>query len=347
MVSALLTVTNWQIWGADWWDAAQALGTLAAVLVALSLAMWEAIRHRKTRLELAALRAGEATRHEEQQAGLVSAWVESAYEVSSDASHYEQRAIVHVANEGAEPVFNVHVLIGIGRPIVQLGPLSVPVPIPVMPPRRVRSWDISLALMAHSAPISSMSGEPVARIDFSNAAGARWHRDYEGVLHRSKGESAQLFDHDLDEGERQLGDLSSPFNPMQVAYAFFDAAVDDAPPSANDVRVLLASTAPGWGNFDEADWKRLRDMVAGYGLAAHVYYPAPRVAHVRLVQEDDAKREVLEAGFVNVRALVVTLVFLPGEGWRIFSVGHGATLPDWIAFPSGSLAEDVRSSPSQ
>lgn len=335
-------VTSWQIWGASWWDAAQAVGTLAAVLVALGLAIWEVMRHRKTQLELEALKASEATRYEEQQAGLVSAWVESEYIDSSDASHYEHRAMVHVANEGAEPVFNVHVVIGIGSPVIQLGPLSIPVPIPVLPPRRVRSWDISLALMAHAAPVGRISGEAVARIDFSNAAGARWHRNYEGVLFRSKGVTSTLFDHDGDEGERQLGDLASPFNPMQVAYTFFAAAVDDSPPSADEVRVVLASSAPGWSDFDEADWEELRDLVSGYGLAAHVYYPAPRVAYVRLVHDEDAKREISESGYVDVRALVATLVFLPGEGWRIFSVGEGATRPDWIAFPSGSLREGLR-----
>jgi len=111
--------------------------------------------------------------------------------------------------------------------------------------------------------------------------------------------------------------------------------------------VLLARTAPAWSDFDDDAWAALRAAVAGYGLAAHVYYPAPRVAYVRLVLEDDANQETSEAGFVEVRALVTTLVFLPGEGWRIFSVGAGVTRPDWIPFPAGSLAEDVRGEETQ
>lgn len=333
---------SWQVWGASWWDAAQALGTLAAVLLALGLAIWEARRHRTTRLELEALKANESTRIEEQQAGLVSAWVESEYAASSDGSHYEQRSVVHVANEGTEPVFNVHVVVGIGNPIVQLGPISVPVPIPVLPPRRVRSWDISLAVMANSDPVGVIAGEPVARVDFSNAGGVRWHRNYEGILHRSNGASTPLFDRGVEEGEKQLGDLTNAFNPMQVAYAFFGAAVDDSPPPVDEIRVLLASTAPAWSHFGEAEWEHVRDQISPYGLAAHVYYPAPRVAYVRLIHDDDTDKEVSEAGYVEVRALVVTLVFLPGEGWRIFSVGAGATRPDWIGFPIGSLNQGLR-----
>lgn len=237
------------LWGANWWDAAQAVGTLAAVLVALGLAMWEAVRHRRTRRELADLKAAEGIRYEEQQAGLVSAWVESEYLPSEDASHYEQIARVQVANESAEPVFNVHVVVGLGNPVVQIGPISVPVPIPVLPPRHVRSWDISLALLAHTPPVGSMLGQPVARVDYTSASGLRWHRDYQGVLSTSQGSSTPIFDFDPEAGEKQLGDLANAFNPMQVAYTLYGAAIDDSPPPAEKVAIRLARTAPAWGRL--------------------------------------------------------------------------------------------------
>jgi hypothetical protein len=340
--SANASTAVWQLWGAQWWDAVQAIGTLAAVVVALGLAGWEGFRLRAARRELAEVKAAEATRLEEQQASLVSAWIESDFVPSEDGSHYTHEATVHVANEGNEPVYSVHVVIGAGVPVTQLGPLSVPVPIPVLPPRRSRSWNISLPLLATSSAVGLIPGELVARIDFSDIRGERWHRNFEGVLGRGADEPGQLFTEDTETGESQLGDLSNAFNPMQVAGAFWAAAISDDPPPVDEIRVTLASTASAWADLDEASWAEMRSSISGYGLAAHVYYPAPRVAYVRLVHEDDQSKEVAESGFVEVRAQVITLVFLAGQGWRIFSVGGGATRPDWIGFPQGSLTRDVR-----
>lgn len=48
------------------------------------------------------------------------------------------------------------------------------------------------------------------------------------------------------------------------------------------------------------------------------------------------------AGYIEVRAQIMTLVFYSGLGWRVFSVGSGATEPDWIEFPPGMKTDDPR-----
>ena len=332
------------LWGANWWDAAQAIGTTAAVVVALLLAAWESYRHRTTQKELSGLKQKEAERAEIGQAGLVSAWVEHSYQPSRNGTHYSLTAHVYVANESNDPVFDVHVTIGTGDPVVQIGPLSVPMPISVVPPRRTRTWDISLPLMAHSPAVGQLPAEPVARLSFSTPQGKRWHRNFEGKLSQKLAETSTYLQNDPEVGERQLGDLENPYNPMQIALSFFSAATADPPARYQDVAPMLAPTAPGWANFSER-WPEICEMVEGYGLAAHVVYPAPRIAYVKLVHDDDSKKEVSEAGYITVRALVATLIFLPDIGWRLFSIGAGATAPEWVPFPSNSLLAEVKKDP--
>lgn len=329
------------VWEAKWWDAWQAFGTVGAVAIALMLALFEGMRARRAEKALASEREQRLRSDRFASAALVSAWVETRYEPSDDGTHYLRRGTVHLANESNEPVFNVHVVIGVGQPVVQIGPLAVPSPIPVLPPRRHRSWDISLGLLAYGGGLQVPS-DPVAKIYFSDAQDVRWNRDFEGRL-REQIEGQQEPQPDKVEGVKQLGDPSNTFNPIWTALAFSHLIQREDPPvTASEVAPLLAANAPGWQAFGDSEFQEMGQSFADYGMAAHVWYPAPQVAYVRLVHEGDQDKVVSEAGYVEVRVQIITLVFYAGIGWRVFSVGAGATEPDWIGFPPGAIADDPR-----
>lgn len=101
------------LWGATWWDALSALGTVGAVVVALTLALAERARARRAEKALVAERADHRASLEENSAGMVSAWVEVTPAPSADGAHYERHAVVHVANESDRPVYNANVCVGI------------------------------------------------------------------------------------------------------------------------------------------------------------------------------------------------------------------------------------------
>lgn len=329
------------IWSAPWWDGVAALGTLAAVALAALVAVVEATRARKAIRERNELISQQREDERRKVAALVSAWVESTYEPSHDGSHYDQRAHVFIANESDEPVFEVNVTVGAGEPPVQIGPLAVPVPIPVLPSRRTRSWDISMGLFAHSHSEGLIPVHPVARIDFTDARGARWHRSFDGRLRESAEVESTLLEYDETLGEKQLGDLTNLFNPMVIAI-LFRSALTESPLQFDVAKQLLDENAEGWKSFDKSMAEDFRADLSDYGLAAHVWYPAPYVAYVRFVHDEDAKKTASRAGYLNVRARVLTLTFVPERGWRIFSLGP--TMPDWIGFPPSTVDRAPRDS---
>lgn len=328
------------VWEAKWWDAWQAFGTVGAVTIAILLALFEGVRARRAESALASERKQRLQSDRLATAALVSAWVETKYVPAPGGRYYLRRGTLHVSNESNEPVFNVHVVVGVGQPIVQIGPLAVSAPIPVLPPRRHRSWDISLGLLGYGGGLQVPS-EPVAKIYFSDVKEVRWTRDFEGRL--SEQTAAKQEPKPNDDGARQLGDPANTFNPLWTALAFLQiVSRQDPPPTAAELQPLLAEHAPGWSALDDSGIQALGRELADFGMAAHAWYPAPQVAYVRLVHEEDQANVPAAAGFVEVRAKIITLVFYAGIGWRIFSAGAGAIEPDWIEFPPGAIADDPR-----
>lgn len=331
------------VWGATWWDAAQAVGTLTAVLVALALAGVESVRAARATRSQREMEARLSQDSRRAVASLVSSWVEARYEPSRDGNNYTQRGTLFVANESNEPVFDVHVSVGVGSPVVQLGPLAAPVPLPVLPPRRTRQWDISSGLLAYGPIQGQYPSHPTARIDFTDARGVRWHRDFEGTLSDDASKPTPLFNRASEVGDAQVGDLENPFHPMAVALTFMSCLYESEEEFPTEqLRFFLDENANGWKNLDSEMRQSLRDGLADYGVAAHVWYPAPRVAYVRLVHDDDADIETSVAGYVQIRGQYLTLRYVPEIGWRVFSVG--ITSPDWIEFPEGNLSTDLRDS---
>lgn len=252
---------------------------------------------------------------------------------------------MNISNESDEPVFDVSLIVGIGHPVTAIGPLAAPVPIPVLPAHSKRNWDISMGLLAHSGGIQ-LPAEPVALVRFTDAQGVRWRRAFDGLLVEQTGiETKHLMSED--EEVSQLGSPGNGFNPLVVALPFFDMLMHpDTPPSRADLEPFLAESAPGWHEVDDQQIEFFRTELIDYGMATHVAYPAPHVAYVRLVHESDQNKHPSKAGYTVIRAKIITLIFYAGIGWRIFGLGDGATQPDWISFPPGTLDDNPRGSES-
>lgn len=339
-----------KIWGADWWDALSAIGTVAAVLVALGLAFVERSRARRAERALAAERERNAQAAARASAALVSAWVEARALPGIGDDHYERRATLWVANESDRPAHDVAVSVGVDGPAgewIPLGPLAAPLPIPVVPARSRQSWDITWPLSAATPDYvgGTSLNTPRVAIAFSDPSGARWARGFDMELRQAEGAGdVDLFDVNPEAGHLQVGDLNDPRNPLLTAVAFLDAFSDPDNPDLALAELLMDPRAPGWRK-DKADgYATVSSILAAVGgLGAHVHYPAPRVAYVKAVPEKVARQRVEHRGEVELEgAVILTLRWLRGVGWRVFSAGAAGTTVDRVWFPEGDLSLDPR-----
>lgn len=332
------------IWGATWWEAASALGTVGAVVVALLLAAGEGARARRAERALAKERADQRADAEERQAGMVSAWVEIQATPSEDGSHYERKATVHVANESDRPVYNANVCIGVQNALnrwTPVGPLAVPLPLPVLASRSRQSWDITIPLLACSIEGGTIMSGPTAAIAFTDSSGERWTRNFDLALTRqSAAGEAALFAIDPEYGEEQMGQIENPFNPVTTVLSFLNALGRDGP-DWELVSHLLDPGADGWAKMTDDQWVEAAKDWSQLGIAAHVHYPAPRIAYVKTLTDDAADQRVEGPGYVEVPMTIFTLRFVRGEGWKVFSIG-GPTPAHMIEFPEKDLHLDPR-----
>jgi len=324
---------------AKWWDTWQAFGTVGATIVALTLGFAGSLQGRKAQAALKTERAERFKAERLATASLVSAWVESGYQYTDDGRQYRRQDTLFIANESNEPVFDVHLLVGTGIPPVQVGPLAAPETIPVLPARSKRSWDISLGMLAHLAPYQ-FPASPVASVDFADSRDVRWKRAFDGRL------KEVTLDEPLphlpeSEGQRQVGDLNF-FNPILVAMTFLNILRDkEKPVTSAALSPLFAEYAQGLADIPDAEWQEIAKRLNEHGAAAHVWYPAPQVAYVRLVPSQTGVYDV-KIGEQVEGVEFLTLVFYAGVGWRIFSIGWGAAAPDWILFPPGAISDNPR-----
>ena len=322
------------LWGADWWEALAAIGTVSAVVVAIVISLVDAIHNRR------ALRQ-ERQKADERTATLVSAWVETNYIPSQNGSRYEKTSVIKISNESDEPVYDVSVNIALQGPFRQIGPLAVPSPIPTLAPRTVRKWDISAGLLAHENGESLQTfAEPVARIIFTDPRKQRWQRNYTGNLEKSPKEEQKVNTDLTPENELQIGPLSR-FNPLVIAMAFLEALKEEKDPNVSSFPGTLDPQASGWESLTQDDWAKLRQQAFYYAIPTHVWYRTPRVAYVRLISESELDKPFTpeESGEFSVD--IITLVFRGSLGWRVFS--FGPTPPEWIEFSPGTTQEPFRS----
>lgn len=93
------------IWGAEWWEAWQAFGTVGATTIAILLALYEGVRARRAVAALASEREQRLRSDRLATAALVSGWVETQYVPASEGRYYLRRGTLHLSNESNEPVF--------------------------------------------------------------------------------------------------------------------------------------------------------------------------------------------------------------------------------------------------
>lgn len=302
-------------WSVTWelWTALTAMGTIAATLVALALALRGWLDSRAA------------------AAKVVAAWVTDEYRPREDGSSYRRTTRVHIANEANEPVFNATVSVHVGRDETPLGPLSVPAPISVLPPRRELVFDISIPLLAHLDTWS-----PKATLYFTDPQGRRWLRMSNGELRNVSRQRTFWSKSSRGMDERQLGDMTSVLNPMMVALAFL-AGLRDPGTTPEELVMLLAPEARGWA---ELNWDPLRSELQRYQPTSMVDYPAERIARIKLSGDATLEgRRVEGQGLELNDYMFMTLTLNPKHGWRVFSVG-GHVPPDAIFF-DGSLLADV------
>lgn len=322
------------MWGASWWDAFQAIGTVGAVILALGIALFDYFMNSK---DLRKQRKESWKR----TASLVSAWVETEYAPSADGRRYDKRAVLKVANESDEPIYDVAINVAIGPPMRQVGPLSAPVPIATLPPRSTRSWDISVGLLAHETTEGFIDfSEPVARVSFSDPRGTRWHRGFNGKLYEDSGETTKVNSEFSPENELQFGQLS-PLNPLFTALLFLNAVRDKDLPNLELIKGTIDSQAQGWKTLSQDDYAKLGEKLKDYSVPVHAWYRTDRVAYIRLIPERDLDRQVSSEDGAEFVAKILTLVFRPKEGWKVFSLG--ATSAEWIDFGPGETHKSIRS----
>lgn len=318
LIVALLFVVVGRDWAVSWdlWTVLTAVGTVGATVVAVILALRSWIQEKNA------------------TARLVSAWVSDEYQASADGSSYKRVSILHIANESNEPVFNAMVNVHIGTAEISLGPLAVPAPISVIPPRRELVFDISIPLLAHTN-----SWNPRATLTFDDPKGKSWLRKLNGELQSLQGQEMRWSKKPKAGDMRQLGNMESLFNPMTSVFSFL-RALRSEPIDVEILRFWLASEAPGW---EKTDWQKLGQKMEAYNPTSMVDYPAPRIARVKLSGDKSLEGKTVEGEGRNIRLdnlLFVTLTLHPELGWRIFAIGENVS-PDTIYF-DGSLAQEVR-----
>lgn len=98
-----------EVLGANVWDVLTSLGTLLAVVVAVSVAVVESRRNRDSQIELGRLASKSAQDERSRVARRVVGAVEQSYVPSADRATYIRRATLTLANDSDEPIFSIHV----------------------------------------------------------------------------------------------------------------------------------------------------------------------------------------------------------------------------------------------
>ena len=257
-----------------------AIGTVAAVVVALAVALTQAT----VSIVLGAKRRRLAR---EKSASLVSAWIEHAYAPNASGEYYRRTVSLHLANESDEPVFRVEVLCGIEteRGIIQLGPLAAPSVIPVLPPKREFMYDITMGMLGFGDFAHDSFRGLVAEVNFRDHEGGRWQRGFSGRLRKVKRpRPAVASEASEDLAFAQAGPMDNPYNPLVTVVAFANVASDEKV-SDEEFRKMLVEEARGWAEETLESIKEFRKMLCELSLALHVWYPTPRIAYARGLED--------------------------------------------------------------
>lgn len=319
------------------WEILGSIGSVLALATSVLFAIDSGFRAQRDRKELIALRKTDDAKERLVVSGRVASWITDTYNSDPVRNSYKRTVTLHLANESDEPVFNATTVMHLGDGTRMIGPLGTPTPIPVVPPHRELTWDISAGIAAFPN-----NTRPLVQLAFTDSKSRRWLRAVDGTLSESTG--ADVFHYaseDLERAEEQLGEFDPYRNPMSVAQAFAAALWVDPENFNLDVFLaLLDEEANGWkGAWEEIRVEHLRKLLSKYNnLATLASYATPKVAYARLFS-DGALKQVTKAGTsLAVEGLIITLVHHSENGWRVFGVGPQQIRPDEIKFPDGEFA---------
>lgn len=318
-------------WNVNLVEATAAIGTLLAVGVSVGVAVVESNRAKSARRETQTLQVSQQNEQNRRTASLVSAWVTDEYVPNPSKNAFDRVTTLWLSNDADEPVFDVALNIALGDPSYSIGPLAAPRRIPVLPPRKHRSWDISVPLRAHYNSLNARCS-----VDFTDARNTRWQRKINGILEDVTNRPTVVLEREADPNqELSLGDIESLENPMAVALQFLNLLnlpekdFDDE--ALSTYEELLAPEAEGWSASTP---NQIRDAFAGGNLASYIDYPAPYVAIARIIADESLGGKTVAGGSVLVDAFFLTLTYAPDRGWRVFGIG-GNLEPEKIRLSPG------------
>lgn len=309
----IMQKVDWKL-GGDVWSALTAVGTVGATTVAVILSVQSWVREKNS------------------TARLVTAWISDSYLPRNDGDSYIRTVKLHIANEANEPVFDGTPNVQLPEAGASLGPLSVPSPLSVIPPRRELVFDISIPLLAHPN-----SWRPVVTLSFTDPHGKRWKRQSNGDLSNITKRKSRWSTSNQSFNQAELGDIST-LNPMMCAIGFLNALRN--PQRTDDsMQPFLAPLATGWTSLN---WDDLNNELENYQPTSMVSYPAPRIARIKLSGDTALEGKTVEGDGVGLQLenyLFLTLTLDPKNGWGVFGVG-GTVQPNQIFF-DGSLNDPV------
>ena len=175
---------------------------------------------------------------------------------------------MHLANESDEPVFRVELLCGIQteKGPIQLGPLSAPPIIPVLPAKREFTYDITMGLLGFGDFAHDSFRGLVARVAFRDGKDKLWQRGFDGKLEKvQRPQPATITEASDDLAFAQASPLDNLYNPRAAVFAFADVAANE---DVSDLEFgeLLSTQASGWANSPPALIKEFRTMLCELNL---------------------------------------------------------------------------------
>ncbi|MDT3395232.1 hypothetical protein RKE29_00960 [Streptomyces sp. B1866] len=116
-------------------------------------------------------------------------------------------------------------------------------------------------------------------------------------------------------------DLNDPRNPMAVAFAFYNAVMNEAGPDVKALRLIC--TPESWSQW--GDFSQVREMIGERGLATRADPPSTgetTVRYAKVVTLPNSNQSVISDGYVLVSAHVITMQWRPSDGyWRVHGFG--------------------------
>ena len=257
------------------------------------------------------------TKEKTEPARLVSSWVTTTYSPSADGESYHKSTILHIANQGEEPVFDVDINISVGYSRHFVGPLSVPHPLSVIPPRGELVFDLSTPLLGLVD-----DHDPKSTMTFTDARGKRWRRNNDGTITDSvlQGrwvtgpETSDLLD--IPAGRNAL------YSPIAVAEYFLAYLLQISTENDDSILKSICSYIYPTSPIDSTEYIiELSKRYSHYAFTSMADFPTPYVAYVKITGDPQLVGKMVSGDGKLIEVSIITLVFSRKNGWGIYSIG--------------------------